>query len=133
MTIEIFDDHFARSCQCGCVRFNLLKSGAIECDNCQQKQPNLKWNEAMNPEYTTEYNPEKKVDFTATQISQAQDVIRMAIEKNQQCFWPEIVRQNNGELPINAILEASRQMQRNNQIRLREDSLEHAMEYLLIQ
>ena len=120
-------DHMARVCECGCVRFNLLRSSVIECADCQQKQPNLIWSEDMNPNY----EPEQKVEFTATQINEAQETIRLAICKNQQCFWPEIVRHNDGRLPEELLLEASRQMQKNKQIRLREDSLEHAMEYIL--
>ena len=45
MTVVNLNDHMARTCRCGCVRFNLLRSGAIECDTCQQQQPNLKWSE----------------------------------------------------------------------------------------
>lgn len=37
-------DHLARACECGIVRFNLLKSGSIECDECHQNQ-NLNWSE----------------------------------------------------------------------------------------
>jgi len=122
------NDHMALACECGCVRFNLLRSGAIECDDCQLKQENLIWSEDMNPNY----QPDVKVEFTATQINEAQETIRMAIRKNQQCFWPEIVKQNDGKLPAEALLEASRQMQKNKQIRLKEDSYEHAMEYILL-
>ena len=39
-------DHMARTCDCGSVRFNLLRSGAIECDTCQQNQANLNWSES---------------------------------------------------------------------------------------
>lgn len=121
-------DHMARVCECGCVRFNLLRSGAIECDACQQKQARLNWRENMNPDFKSE----TKVEFSAVQINEAQETIRMAIRKNQQCFWPEIVKQNDGKLPAEALLEASRQMQKNKQIRLKEDSYEHAMEYILL-
>ena len=38
-------DHMARACNCGCVRFNLLRSGVIECDECGEKQTNLIWRE----------------------------------------------------------------------------------------
>lgn len=38
-------DQMALACECGCVRFNLLRSHSIECDNCQQKQPSLIWRE----------------------------------------------------------------------------------------
>lgn len=45
MTIVNLNDHMAKACKCGAVRFNLLRSGAIECDTCQQQQPNLNWSE----------------------------------------------------------------------------------------
>ena len=45
MAITNLNDHMARACMCGGVRFNLLRSGAIECDTCQQQQPNLNWRE----------------------------------------------------------------------------------------
>lgn len=122
------NDHMALACECGSVRFNLLRSGTVECDGCQQKQTNLNWSEDMNPNY----KPEQKSEFTATQISAAQETIRMAIRKTQQCFWPDITKQNAGSLPEEALLEASRQMQKNKQIRLKEDSYEHAMEYILL-
>lgn len=32
--IENIEDHIAFACSCGCVNFNLLKSGNIECANC---------------------------------------------------------------------------------------------------
>ena len=38
-------DHMARACECGCVRFNLLRSGNVECADCGEKQPNLTWSE----------------------------------------------------------------------------------------
>ncbi len=46
MTVEHIEDHLARICECGCVRFNLLKSGDVECDGCQNKQ-NIIWRETM--------------------------------------------------------------------------------------
>ena len=30
------EDHFAFVCECGSVKFNLLKSGKIECHECKQ-------------------------------------------------------------------------------------------------
>ena len=121
------EDHMALSCGCGCVRFNLLKSGAIECDSCQQKQTNLMWSEEMNPNQ----QPTKESKPTIFEVGAGKEVIRAAIENNQQCFWPEIVKQNDGKLPIDALLQASREMRKDNEIRLREDAHEHAMEYLL--
>jgi len=45
------NDHMAKTCECGCVRFNLLRSGNIECDNCGERRPNLTWREAMDHNY----------------------------------------------------------------------------------
>ncbi len=36
-------DHMAYSCQCGCVDFNLLKSGNIECVLCGKKITDSAW------------------------------------------------------------------------------------------
>ena len=35
--VEYIDDHKALRCDCGCVHFNLLKSGFIECSECQSR------------------------------------------------------------------------------------------------
>lgn len=121
------NDHMARYCECGCVRFNLLRSGAIECDDCQLKQPKLNWSEDMNPDY----KPEAEVTFSDDQIEQGKEIIRAAITKNQQCFWPDIVAEGNGSLPAGVLLKASSEMQKTKELRLREDSYEHAMEYIL--
>jgi len=121
------NDHMARYCECGCVRFNLLRSGAIECDDCQLKQPKLNWSEDMNPDY----KPEAEVTFSDDQIEQGKEIIRAAITKNQQCFWPDIVAEGNGSLPAWVLLKAISEMQKTKELRLREDSYEHAMEYIL--
>ena len=44
---NIFDE-FSLSCECGCVRFNLLRSGKIECDKCRYILESLKWCCVMN-------------------------------------------------------------------------------------
>lgn len=121
------NDHMARSCECGCVRFNLLRSGAIECDNCQLKQENINWSEDMD----LNYKPETEQAFSADQLEQGKAIIRAAIAKNQQCFWPDIVAEGNGSLPAGALLKASSEMQKAKELRLKEDSYEHAMEYIL--
>lgn len=36
-TILNIEDHFAFSCECGCVQFYLLKSSLIECSNCGER------------------------------------------------------------------------------------------------
>ena len=36
--IKNINNHIAWVCECGCVRFNLLRSGLIECDNCRLTQ-----------------------------------------------------------------------------------------------
>ena len=35
--IESIDNHIAYACECGSVRFNLLRSGKIECDKCGRR------------------------------------------------------------------------------------------------
>lgn len=120
-------DHMARACECGCVRFNLLRSGSIECEDCQLKQENINWSEDMNPNY----KPETEVTFSAEQIEQGKAIIRAAINRNQQCFWSDIVSEGNGSLPAGALLKASSEMQKAKELRLKEDSYEHAMEYIL--
>ena len=121
------NDHMARICECGCVRFNLLRSGAIECDDCQLKQENLRWSEDVNPNY----EPKTEDTFIAAQIEQGKEIIREAIQRNQQCFWPDIITESNGSLPVGVLLKASSEMQASKELRLREDSREHAMEYIL--
>jgi len=36
-TTENIEDHMAKACNCGSVHFNLLKSGEIECAECQSR------------------------------------------------------------------------------------------------
>jgi hypothetical protein len=127
--IHNIEDEMALACQCGCVRFNLLKSDAIECDSCQLKQNHLIWREIMDANYKPE--PFTKIEPIEEQISEARDVIKAAINKNQSCYWGDVVKENNGRLPILALLGASFEMQREKIIRLRDDSLEHDLEYIL--
>lgn len=41
--VENLQDHMAYSCKCGCVDFNLLKSGGIECAYCGEKLFDSVW------------------------------------------------------------------------------------------
>lgn len=82
----------------------------------------------MNPNYQAE---KPKYKYLAD-IELGKKIIKEAIAKNQQCFWHDIVRENNGQIHPDLLIEASRAMQRDKQIRLRECSYEHAMEYILI-
>ena len=41
--VENLQDHMAYSCKCGCVDFNLLKSGGIECAYCGEKLSDSVW------------------------------------------------------------------------------------------
>ena len=36
--VENIEEHIAFACECGSVHFNLLKSGKIECANCQERE-----------------------------------------------------------------------------------------------
>lgn len=127
--IEDISDHMALACNCGCVRFNLLRSGRVECDGCQQKQPNLHWRIEMNPNYQPEVS---NSPFTAIQIAEGMETIKKAIRTTQQCFWSDIMRVNAEKLSVELLLEASSQLQKNKEVRLREDSMEHDMEYILV-
>ena len=118
------DDHMAFSCQCGCVRFNLLRSGNIECSDCGEKQTNIKWGEIMD--LNKEIEPAQKLN-----AEKAKSVIINAINKNAQCFWPEIIKESDNEVSPEELLQASRVLQKDGLIRLKEDSSEHAMEYIL--
>lgn len=46
MSVEQIGDHMAFACDCGCVRFNLLKSGSIKCDDCGSKVEGLSWGDS---------------------------------------------------------------------------------------
>lgn len=41
--IENILDHMAFACNCGCVDFNLLKSGNIECSSCGVIHKDKSW------------------------------------------------------------------------------------------
>ena len=77
------------------------------------------------------HEPSTKIPPIEEQIREARDVIKAAINKNQPCYWGDVVKENNGRLPILAILGASFEMQREKIIRLRDDSSEHVFEYIL--
>jgi len=36
--VEDINNHMAWTCDCGCCRFNLIRSGKIECDECGKIQ-----------------------------------------------------------------------------------------------
>jgi len=72
----------------------------------------------------------KNIDVN--EVVYAKKIIKDAILNNQQCFWPEIIKANVKNVSHETILLASREMQKNGEIRLKEDSYEHAMEYILI-
>lgn len=38
MTLENIENHLAFACECGSVKFNLLKSGKIECTCCGKQE-----------------------------------------------------------------------------------------------
>ena len=79
------------------------------------------------------YKPQidETIEPSEEQILEACSVIKSAIKKHQSCYWGNIIKENNGHLPIAALKKASSQMQKEKTIRLREDDLEHACEYIL--
>ncbi len=111
MDVTNINDHQAYLCDCGSVNFNLLKSGGIECSDCGTVSKAMYW---------------------GSELEQAKEIIRKAINSVQQCFWPDIVRVSQGAVSQDSLLEASSAMQKAREIRLKEDSYEHAMEYILI-
>jgi len=38
MILENIEDHLAIACECGSVKFNLLKSGKTECSGCGKQE-----------------------------------------------------------------------------------------------
>ena len=70
-------------------------------------------------------------EFSDEELEQACKVIETAIRNVQQCFLTDILRENNGKLDEHLLMEASRKMQRERRIRLKEDSYEHCYEYIL--
>ena len=60
-----------------------------------------------------------------------EQIIKSAIIHNSQCFWPDIVERNNGEVSFDTLLRASRSLQSKRVIRLKEDPYEHDYEYIL--
>jgi hypothetical protein len=41
-------DEMAFSCECGSVKFSLLRSGGIECSSCKKRYANLFWGECKD-------------------------------------------------------------------------------------
>jgi len=118
----------AKPCECGCVRFNLLRSKSIECADCGERQPNLTWREAMDHNYKPKSVEAKP---TATEIDSAMQIIRAAIQKEQQCFAPQINKENINRVSNGAISAATYVMIKSEELRLKEDSYEHDWEYIL--
>jgi len=72
---------------------------------------------------------EKRPD--SNEIDLAKQIIRDAINKNQQCFVPQINKENNGRVSHEAISAATSEMTKSKELRLKEDSYEHDWEYIL--
>ncbi len=81
------NDHMARTCKCGCVRFNLLRSGAIECNDCKLKQEGIGWGEDINQGY----RPDIKETLIAEQMVNANKELISEIEKlvDERDYWEE--------------------------------------------
>ena len=80
----------------------------------------------------TKYKPETEEtpEPSSEQVQKARLIIKSAIEKNQSCYLANIVKENNDRVPLAALKIASNQMVKEKIIRLREDDLEHAWEYV---
>jgi len=68
---------------------------------------------------------------TATEIDLAMQIIRVAIKKKQQCFAPQINKENINRVSNGAISAATHVMIKSGELRLKEDSYEHDWEYIL--
>lgn len=71
-----------------------------------------------------------KQTMGAREVSNAEEIILQAIDISQQCFWPDILAVNNGRVSVAALSQATNNLKRAGAIRLREDDMEHAIEYI---
>lgn len=71
-----------------------------------------------------------KQTMGAREVSNAEEIILQAIDACQQCFWSDILAVNNGRVSVAALFQARNNLKRAGIIRFREDSLEHAFEYI---
>ena len=79
----------------------------------------------------------KQSKLTTTQTSSigiegAKKLIIETIRSNQQTFWPEISKANNGKYSFDEIQDAKSQLIISGVIRMKEDSFEHDWEWCLI-
>lgn len=65
-------------------------------------------------------------------IEGAKKLIIETIRSNQQTFWPEISKANNGKYSFDEIQAAKKQLLLKGVIRMREDSCEHDWEWCLV-
>jgi uncharacterized Zn finger protein (UPF0148 family) len=66
---ENIEDHMAYACQCGCVNFNLLKSGNIECTSCDVKiVKNIKWIEEKEQKKINSFRDTEIVESAETRV-----------------------------------------------------------------
>lgn len=84
----------------------------------------------MNPSYKPLENKSQYKYIESIELGK--EIIKDAIKNNQQCFWHDIIKENDNRVNPDLLLEASRALQKEKMIRLRECSFEHAMEYILI-
>lgn len=71
-----------------------------------------------------------KQTMGAREVSNAEEIILQAIDACQQCFWADILAVNNGRVSVAALFQARNNLKCAGIIRFREDSLEHAIEYI---
>ena len=69
---------------------------------------------------------------TATEVDLARQIIRAAITRKQQCFAPQINKENNGRVSHDAISAATNAMTKSGELRLKEDFYERDWEYILL-
>jgi hypothetical protein len=131
------NDHMARACECGCVRFNLLRSGAIECDDCGKKQPNLNWSETMDTRIQAEKHGLAKLfdeqpKATEAETEAAKPLVKQAIKDNGgYAYRGEIKKRVDGKATDAAVSAALNALIGDGSVRQKEDDIEHDWEYIL--
>lgn len=83
----------------------------------------------MNPNYKS-ISTTKQTNSIG--IEGAKALIIDTIKANQQTFWPDISKANNGKYSFDEIQEAKKQLVKSGDIRMKEDSCEHDWEWVIV-
>lgn len=136
--IYSFNDNLAYVCECGSVKFNLLKSGNVECDNCQQKLIQLNWSEIMDTSIQAGLTDLQKLgtefsEVTEQEIEKAKVTVIDAVKNNGgYAYWRTIKKFANNSDSDAALSKALNILLREKRLRQKEDEIEHDWEYSLV-